>query len=140
MIKDIILYLERDQSHDHVRDYALSIAETLEAHVTGVAFAHEPDVSGQLMPNFPAQMLAAMRAENEKVARATIARFEAVAKRSLLSSEHCLVVKNELRFPGTYSRLARRFDLSILMQSVPDGANNDTLIEASLFTPAGHCW
>ena len=133
MIKDIILCLERDQSCDQVRDYALSIAETLDAHVTGVAFAHDPDVSGHLMPNFPAQMLAEMRAESEKGARATIERFEAAAKRSLLSSEHRLVVENELRFPSTYSSLARRFDLSILTQSAPDGPNNDALIEASLF-------
>ena len=127
MIKDVILNLERDESYDQVRDYALTIAETLDAHVTGVAFAYDPDA------NFPAQMLAEMRAESENGARATIARFEAAAKRSLLSSESCLVVENELRFPNTYSSLARRFDLNILMQSVPDGANNDALIEASLF-------
>jgi nucleotide-binding universal stress UspA family protein len=133
MIKDIILYLEHEQSYDQVRDYALSIAETLEAHVTGVAFAHDPDGSGHLMPNFPAQMLAEMRAESEKVGRATIERFDAAAKRGLLSSEHCLVVENELRVPKTYSRLARSFDLSILTQSTPDGVNNDALIEASLF-------
>ncbi len=138
MIKDIILYLEHEQSCDQVRDYALSIVETLDAHVTGVAFAYDPDSSGHLIPNFPAQLLAEMRAESEKIGRATIARFDAAAKRSLLSSEHCLVVENELRVPNTYSRLARSFDLSILMQSTPDGVNNDALIEASLldFWPA----
>ena len=133
MIKDIILYLEREQPYDQVRDYALSIAETLDAHVTGVAFACDPDLSGNLMPNFPAQMLTEIRAESEKIARTTLARFDAAAKRSLLSSEPCLVLENELRVPNTYSRLARRFDLSVLMQSDPDGVNNDALIEASLF-------
>jgi nucleotide-binding universal stress UspA family protein len=85
------------------------------------------------MPNFPAQMLTEIRAESEKIARTTLARFDAAAKLSLLSSEHRLVLENELRVPNTYSGLARRFDLSVLMQSDPDGVNNDALIEASLF-------
>lgn len=85
------------------------------------------------MPNFPAAMLAEMRAESEEGAHAAIERFEAAAKRSAPSSEHRLVVENELRFASTYSRLARRFDLSILMQSDPDRVNNGALINASLF-------
>jgi nucleotide-binding universal stress UspA family protein len=133
MIKDMILCLERSQSYDQVRDYALSIAETLDAHVTAVAFAYDPSLSGSIMPNFPAQMIEEMRAESERGARAAIERFEAAAKRSLLSSEHCLVVESEPRVPGAYARLARNADLSILMQSDPDGVNNDALIEALLF-------
>ena len=133
MIKDIILYLERDQSYDRVRDYALSMAEALDAHVTAIAFAHEPDFSGYFMPNFPPAMLSEMRAESEKVARDAIESFEAAANRYGLSSEHCLVAKNELQFTDMFASLARCFDLSISMQSDPDGANNDALIEASLF-------
>jgi nucleotide-binding universal stress UspA family protein len=133
MIKDILLCLERDQAYDQVRDFGLSIAETLKAHVKGVAFAHDPDLSGYLMPNLPAQMLAEMRAEGEKVARATIARFEVAAERSGLSREHGVVIENESGISSAYSRLVRNSDLAILMQSDPDGVNNDALIEASLF-------
>ena len=84
MIKDIILYLEREQSYDQVRDYALSIAEILDAHVTGVAFASDPDLSGSLMPKFPAQMLTEIRAESEKIARTTLARSTRPQSGSLL--------------------------------------------------------
>jgi nucleotide-binding universal stress UspA family protein len=35
--------------------------------------------------------------------------------------------------PEILSRLARRFDLSVLMQSEPGGVNNDDMIETSLF-------
>jgi nucleotide-binding universal stress UspA family protein len=133
MIKDILLYLERDPSHDPVRDFALSMAESLEAHVTGVAFAYHPDISGYMMPNFPAAMLAEMLAENERVARATIERFETATRRRRLSSEHSLLVENEARVPRAYSRLARHCDLSMVMQSDPDSVDNDALIEASLF-------
>jgi nucleotide-binding universal stress UspA family protein len=133
MIRDILFCLERDQRYDQVRDYALSIAELLGAHVRGVAFSHDPDLSGFLIPNFPVEMLAQMRAEGEKAARATIERFEAAARRRQLSADPWLMTENEVRMPAAYSRLARTADLSIVMQSDPDGVNNDALIEAALF-------
>ena len=133
MIRDILLCLERDHAYDHVRDYALSMAELLQAHIRGVAFAQDPDISGYMIPNFPPQMLAEMRAESEKAARATIDRFVAAAERRQLSTDHWLVTETEVRMPGAYARLARNADLSIVMQSDPDGVDNDALIEASLF-------
>jgi nucleotide-binding universal stress UspA family protein len=133
MIRDIVLHLEHEQSYDHVRDHALSIAAILDAHITGVAFAYDPELSANLMPNFPIEKLAEIRAESEKRANETIARFNAAATRNRLSSEHRLVMEPEPQMPVTFARLARYSDLSILMQSDPDGVSNDALIEASLF-------
>ena len=39
MIKDVILNLERNKSRDCVRDYAITVARTFDAHLAGVAFA-----------------------------------------------------------------------------------------------------
>ena len=39
MIKDVILNLERNKSREIVRDYAITIARTLDAHLAGVFVA-----------------------------------------------------------------------------------------------------
>lgn len=45
-----------------------------------------------------------------------------------------LVTRSEFGSPSVFSAMARRFDLSVVMQSNDDqGSNNDILIEATLF-------
>jgi nucleotide-binding universal stress UspA family protein len=131
MIKDIILNLERDETLDQVRDYALSVAERFDAHITGVAFGG-PNIPAFAQLDFPSQISAEMMGEGETAARAAIARFDTAAKRNLLSSDYHLVLDNERKL-GVFSKLVRRSDLSVLMQSNPHGVNNDALIEAALF-------
>jgi nucleotide-binding universal stress UspA family protein len=125
MIKDIIVNLEHQSALDPARDFAVTIAETFDAHVAGVAFAYTPE--------FPGYVVAQMRAESEKAALAAIERFDAAARRSLVSSEHRLCKTIGTSAPLILSKLARRFDLSVFMQSEPNGVNNDDMIEASLF-------
>ncbi|CAN5263634.1 universal stress protein [soil metagenome] len=134
MIKDIILNLERDKSGDAVRDYAISIAETFEAHLAGVAFADGAGIPPYMMPDFPSDILASIVAESETAARAAVERFEEAARRGAISVEHRLVTQSDLGPPDAFSSMARRFDLSVVMQSDEDkGVNNDVLIEAALF-------
>ena len=83
MIKDIIVNLEHQIARDTARDFAISIAETFDAHVAGVAFAYAPDFPAYAMMEIPAGILAQMNAESEKAALAAIDRFDAAAKRSL---------------------------------------------------------
>jgi nucleotide-binding universal stress UspA family protein len=145
MIKDIIVNLERNEYRDCVRDYAITVARTFDAHLAGVAFADGASislgafagganipvfiVSGQLSLGLPPDVIADILAENEEAARSAIERFEAVVKSSLLSVEHRLI-----QAPASFSEIARRYDLSVIMQSDNKyGVNNDILIEATLF-------
>lgn len=73
-----------------------------------------------------------MVAESQKAALAAIERFDAAAGRSLVSAEHCLIKAVGAAAPAILSTLARRFDLSMFMQSEPNGVNNDDMIETSL--------
>ncbi len=66
MIKDIIVNLEYKIVRDPTRDFAISIAETFDAHVAGIAFAHAPDFPGYVMLEIPSDILAQMIAESEK--------------------------------------------------------------------------
>jgi nucleotide-binding universal stress UspA family protein len=133
MIKDIIVNLEHKIARDPARDFAITIAETFDAHIVGVVFAYTPEFPGYVMLEFPPDIVAQMIAESEKAALATIERFEAAARRSLVSAEHRLVKTMGAAVPVILATLARRFDLSVFMQSEPNGVDNDDMIEASLF-------
>src|SRR5258706_7421237 len=133
MIKDIIVNLEHKIARDPAREFAITIAETFDTHPAGIAFAHAPDFPGYVMLEIPSDILAQMIAESEKAALAAIERFEAAGRRSLVSSEHRLIKAIGAAAPVILSILARRFDLSVFMQSGPDGVDNDDMIETSLF-------
>src|SRR4030088_2043696 len=90
MIKDIIVNLEHKIARDPARDFAITIAETFDAHVAGIAFAYAPHFPGHVMLEIPSDIVAQMIAESEKAALAAIERFDAAARRSLLSAEHRL--------------------------------------------------
>jgi len=133
MIKDIIVHLEHRIARDPARDFAITVAETFDAHVAGVAFAYTPDFPGYVMLETPPEILAQLMAEGEKAALAAIERFDAAARRSMISAEHRLLKAIGASAPVVLSRLARRFDVSVFMQSEPNGVDNDNMIEASLF-------
>jgi nucleotide-binding universal stress UspA family protein len=134
MIKDILLNVECDKSRDSVRDYAISIAETYGAHLAGVVFADYAENPNYVMPGVPSDILAQIATQREKAARDAIARFEAAAGRGDLSIAHRLIAQDAFGSSDTFSSMARRFDLSVIMQSDDEKrANNDTLIHAALF-------
>ena len=83
------------------------------------------------MMEIPPDIVAQMIAESEKSAMAAIERFDAAAKRSLISAEHRLL--RTLGAEAILATLARRFDLSVLMQSEPGRVDNDHMIETALF-------
>lgn len=114
MIKDLVVNLEHNSERDRSRDFAISIAEAFHAHIAGIAFCK-------------------MTAEGEKVALAAIERFDAAARRNVVSAEHRLLKATATEAPTILSNLTRRFDLGVLMQSDPDGVNNNAFIEALLF-------
>jgi nucleotide-binding universal stress UspA family protein len=133
MIKDIIVNLEHQIARDPARDFAITIAETIDTHVAGIAFAYAPNFPGYAMLEIPPDILAQMIAESEKVALAAMERFDEAARRSLVSAEHRLLKTIGSEAPEILSTLARRFDLSVFMQSEPNRVNNDDMIETSLF-------
>jgi hypothetical protein len=133
MIKDIVVNLEHRIARDPARDFAITIAKTFDAHVAGVAFAYTPDFPGYVMLEILSNIAAQMIAESEKAALAAIGRFEAAARRSLVSAAHRLLRMIGAEAPAILSTLARRFDLSVFMQPEPNVVNNDDMIETSLF-------
>ena len=130
MIKDLIVNLAIGAERDPARDYALTIAEAFGAHIVGMAFAYEYVLPGYVLA---AELVTEAMLRHQQSVEAVVERFDAAAKRGLLSAEHIVNKVLERDVPVVLASAARRFDLSVVMQSEPNGVDNDRLIEGLLF-------
>jgi len=115
MIKDIVVNLALGD-HDPAGNFAVSVGETFEAHVLGVAFVYDPVIPGSVMGSIPPEFLEAQRAEAQKQADAAIARFEHGAKLAGISYESLAVNTSIAGAADRLGRLARRFDIAVVGQ------------------------
>ena len=115
MIKDLIVNLGLGE-HDPAGDFAISMAETCEAHVLGLAFAYEPVIPGAVMGGIPPEFIEAQRAEAHGKAKAAVARFEERARRAGISYEHRILSASLSAAADQLGRLSRRFDLVVVGQ------------------------
>lgn len=133
MIKDLIVNLGLGD-RDPAGDYAISIAQTFDAHVLGIGLAYEPVIPGSVMGGIPPEFLETQRTESERSARKAIARFEEAAKRAGVSYETRLLSSSVSGAADVIGRLARRFDVSVVGQPRRDqGMPEEVLDEGVLF-------
>jgi hypothetical protein len=124
MIKDILVNLATGSKRDVAADFAISVAAALDAHLVGVAFAHEPIVPGTIFDGVSASVVAAYRTESKNSAKAAAERFEKSARGAALSVESRVIGASIEGAAEIFGRLGRRYDLSIVRQtgcSIPDG-------------------
>jgi nucleotide-binding universal stress UspA family protein len=134
MIKDIVASLSVGGTRDVAGSYAVSLGETLGAHVAAVALAYEPVIPGTVMGGMSADLLEATRAESQKAAKAAAAHFDQAAGRAGISFESRVFDATMVGGADLFGRIARRFDLSVVGQAEPDKlAGEDLIIEAALF-------
>jgi len=65
MIKDIVVNLSTREDGGVVGDYAVSIADTLGAHIAGIAFVFDPIVPISGTGYIPAEVIETQQADNE---------------------------------------------------------------------------
>jgi nucleotide-binding universal stress UspA family protein len=135
MITDILVNIPVDGSQRAAMAFAISTAAELKAHLTGLVFRYEPILPVMVdMYGIPPDVLQSQREENEKSARAAVARFEAGARDGSLSSETQIIDTAVDAAPRMLASIARRFDLSVVAQPEPnESAHGRLLIEAALF-------
>jgi nucleotide-binding universal stress UspA family protein len=134
MIKDLIVNVTVGESRDVAGPYAISIAETFEAHVGAVAFSYEPVIPPTVMGGIPASFIESQRADSEKAATGALAKFDTAAKRAGVSFESRIVGASLAGAADTFGAMARRFDLSVIAQAEPDKIAPEELIaEGALF-------
>ena len=141
MIKDIVVNLSIRDARDPARDFAISTAAAFNAylagaHLAGMALLYEPLMPPMVdMYRIPPEVIESQRIENEKLAKAAVARFGESARRAgLKSADTPMLDAAVASAPGLFAQVARRFDLSIVGQPEPDTPVLDRLIvEAVLF-------
>ena len=134
MIKDIVVNLSVPQNRDVAGDFAVSIASAFEAHLAGVAFVYDPVPPVITMGGIPTEVLEGLRRANEDAAKAVIAEFDRLARRTGLSAESRIVPATFVGAADTFAQAARRFDLSVVGQPEPNRlAPEELIIEGALF-------
>jgi nucleotide-binding universal stress UspA family protein len=133
MIKDILIKLSLDPAADRAAGYGISLAAAFAAHVTGIAFAYEPEImpdpSGQ-----GARRFLRVREDNEQAASAAAALFEKDATNAGVAVAARAMTTTVSGGYDLFGRMARRFDLAVVGQDAPDGdASEATIAEGALF-------
>jgi len=136
MIKDLIVNLGLGE-HDPAGNFAVSVAETFDTHVLGVAFAYEPIIPGTVMGGIPPEFIESQRAESEKNARAAIARFEQAAKRAGISSETRMLSASISGASDQLARMGRRFDLVVVGQAEREKPMPEEIVDEGVLFEAG---
>ena len=135
MIKDIVTNLSLRDSPDVAVHFAVSVAAAFNARLAGIAFIYEPIIPVMIdMYGIPPDVIESQRVENERAAKAAVARLDEASRSVGIAAEAHMLDAAVATAPGVFARLARRFDLSILGQPEPEQAALDRLIvEAALF-------
>ena len=134
MIQDIVVNLTIGRARDAALDYAVSVAETFEADLTGIAFLYDPIVMPTATDTMPPDFIESQRVENAKAVEAAIARFKRATAKTELPARTQTVEASMTGAPNLFGRIARTYDLAIAAQPEPGNAvTNDLIVEAALF-------
>ena len=134
MFKDIVVNLSVRKGSKAVGDYAVSVAETLEAHLTGVAVAFVPSIPGASLGYLPIETIEAQQRENEMAAEDAVDHFTAASAKAGVAAERRVLRTGFPAAAEQFSRIARRFDLAIVGQVEPDVNSVEAAIaESTLF-------
>lgn len=136
MIKDLVVNLTLG-GRDVASSYAISIAETFGAHVTGIAFSYEPVIPPTVMGTIPASLIESQRAENDKAASDAAAAFDEAMRRAGVSGESRVLSASLGGAADRFGSIARRFDLAVVGQADPDKAAPEELIAEGVLFNSG---
>ena len=134
MIKDVLVALPVAPRSAAAIDYAISVAATFDAHLTGLAFVYEPVVPGTVFDGLTADIVATYRAQNLKAGEAAVARFNDAARRAGALVESHLVEAGLVVISEMFDRYARHFDLTVIGQPEPGQTDPQEIFpESTLF-------
>lgn len=133
MIKDILVNLSVSKPRDLARNYAVSVAERFDAHLSAVAFTEEfpTYVGGEGMTT--ARIEQWFKERRDAAVKAVRAFDECVRPTALRTDSR--VISDVFGPPSRlFSEAARNYDLAVLAQAAPDDSDrNELVIEETLF-------
>jgi nucleotide-binding universal stress UspA family protein len=134
MLKDIVVNLSLGGAADAATDYAISVAASFEAHLTGVAFAYEPAAVEFGYEGVALGVIERERAKALAAAKTAAQNFEESARRNAIAAESRVLEAGFANAGDQFAAIARRFDLALITQAephklVPEGI----IVEGALF-------
>jgi nucleotide-binding universal stress UspA family protein len=134
MIKDLVVNLVGRGPQDFASAYAISVAQSFGAQVTGIAFVYDPVIPDAGFGGIPADVIELQRAEQAKIAKDAIGRFEAAVKQAGVSAQTRSIDGTLGGAASEFGRIARRFDVAVVGQAQREhGAAEELMIEGALF-------
>jgi nucleotide-binding universal stress UspA family protein len=133
MIKDLVVNLSVAEGRDPAAEFALSVGSMFESHILGMAFEY---VYAPSLPETDGfgwrDALATMQRESQEAAQKAITRFASAAPLARTVETH--MAKAAVLDAGrVFSAVARRFDLSIVLQPRASGIGEDAILDGALF-------
>jgi len=134
MLKDIVVNLTGGGPQDFAADYAVSVAKSFGAHVTGIAFVFDPVIPDAGLGAVSPSLIEMQRDDNARAAKDAASQFVTVAKAAGVSAETRILDASLAGATTEFGRIARRFDIAVVGQSQREyGAAEELMIEGALF-------
>jgi nucleotide-binding universal stress UspA family protein len=133
MIKDIVVNLNVGATASPASDFAISVAAAFNAHLTGIAFLHNPVVPVSSVGHVPAEVVVAQQ-DYQAAIRAVRERFAAASARAGVTANPLTLSASLVGVGEQFGQIARRFDLAVVGQAEPEtDAVDRIIVEAVLF-------
>jgi nucleotide-binding universal stress UspA family protein len=134
MIKDIVVNLDVESAQSAVADYAISVAQAFDAHLSAVAFAYEEALPASIFSRVAIELIEAQRRKCELAAESAAGKFDESARGSGVSAESHIFKSGIANAAEHFGRLARRYDLAVVSQVEADKLPmRELIIHAALF-------
>lgn len=137
MIRDILVNVSVGIENDPATAYGVSLAAAFDAHATGIAFSFDPLVVASVFGNVPAEYIESQRAESDRQAAAAKDHFDRAATLAGISRDSHIFSTGMAGAADRFSRLARRFDISVVRQVEPETGGPEELIAESVLFQSG---
>ncbi len=137
MIRDILVNLTQGTERDAAAAFAVSIAKTFSAHITGLAVSYEIDVPPFYMGAVPTDFIETQVQENEAAAAQASEVFGRAATEAGLSYEVRTLSASLGVAANKFAQMARLFDLTVVAQPDPDRPGPEEVIAETVLLDSG---
>ena len=133
MIKDIVVNLNVGAKASPASDFAISVAAAFDAHLTGIAFLHDPIAPVSGAGHVPAEVIVTQQ-DYQAAVRAARERFTAASARAGVTAKPLTLSASMVSAGHQFRQIARRFYLAVVGQAEPEtNSVEGIIVEAALF-------
>ena len=134
MIKDVLVNLTVGKPSDAAGDFAVSVAQLFDAHLTARAVACKLRIGGSMLDGVTADLIDGCTAQRKAAALQAKQSFDDRARLANLKADSGLLIDYVAEVAQIFAETARHYDLSVVGQQEPENDLPESLIaEAALF-------